>query len=193
MTGGAVPEYARLFVEGLKEADVSIVTALPESLLASVYRLCASDNAIRYIQVSNEADMPGICAGTYLAGKRALMIMENSGIRQCCEPVARLAFQHAVPMVMAMSYRGEWGEQNWWGHNHAQTMEPILDALRIPHRFVTELGRDQTGDQALLQARRRQQLAGRAGLLGQLRGATGLCKGLTPSARSRRPSRPRTW
>ena len=138
MTGGAVPEYARLFVEGLKEADVSIVTALPESLLASVYRLCASDNAIRYIQVSNEADMPGICAGTYLAGKRALMIMENSGIRQCCEPVARLAFQHALPMVMAMSYRGEWGEQNWWGHNHAQTMAPILDALRIPHRLVTE-------------------------------------------------------
>ncbi len=138
MTADAVPEYARLFVEGLKEADIGVVTALPESLLASVYRLCAADNAIRYIQVSNEGDMPGICAGTYLAGKRALMIMENSGIRQCCEPVARLAFQHAVPMVMAMSYRGEWGEQNWWGHNHAQTMAPILDALRIPHRFVTE-------------------------------------------------------
>ena len=41
-------------------------------------------------------------------------------------------------MVMAMSYRGEWGEQNWWGHNHAQTMAPILDSLRIPYRFVTE-------------------------------------------------------
>ncbi len=134
-----VPEYARLFMEGLKEAGVGVVAALPESLLKSVFRLCADDNAIRYVQVSNEADMPGICAGTYLAGGRALMIMENSGIRQACEPIARLAFQHAMPLVMVMSYRGDWGEQNWWGHNHAQTMAPILDSLRIPYRFVREL------------------------------------------------------
>ena len=138
-TGADVPEYARLFVEGLKEAGVGVVAALPESLLKTVFRLCAEDNAIHYVQVSNEADMPGICAGTYLAGGRALMIMENSGIRQACEPIARLAYQHAMPLVIAMSYRGEWGEQNWWGHNHAQTMAPILDSLRIPYRFVSAL------------------------------------------------------
>ena len=142
MTGGATdaaPEYARLFVEALKEAGVGVVAALPESLLASVYRLCERDNAIRYVPVSNEADMPGICAGAYLAGNRAVMIMENSGLRQACEPIARLAFQHAMPMVIVMSHRGEWGEQNWWGHNHAQVMEPLLDALRIPCRFVRAL------------------------------------------------------
>ncbi len=131
------PEYARLFMEALRDAGVSVVCALPESLLGSIYRLCAEDNAVRYVQVSNEADMPGICAGTYLAGGRALMIMENSGIRQACEPIARLAFQHAMPLVIVMSYRGAWGEQNWWGHNHAQTMGPILEALRIPCRFVS--------------------------------------------------------
>jgi hypothetical protein len=44
-----------------------------------------------------------------------------------------------MPLVMAMSFRGEWGERNWWGHNHAQTMEPILNALRIPFRFIARL------------------------------------------------------
>ena len=40
MTDGTdAPEYARLFMEGLREADVSLVTALPESLLKSVYQL----------------------------------------------------------------------------------------------------------------------------------------------------------
>jgi sulfopyruvate decarboxylase subunit alpha len=38
-----------------------------------------------------------------------------------------------------MAFRGELGERNWWGHSHAQTMEPILNALRIPYRFVREL------------------------------------------------------
>ncbi len=83
--------------------------------------------------------MPGICAGTYLAGKRAVMIMENSGLRQACEPIARFAFQNAMPMVIMMSYRGEWGEQNWWGHNHTLTMEPLLKTLRVPFRHVSEI------------------------------------------------------
>ena len=119
------PRYAQLFVEGLKEANVTVVAAVPESLLAGVYRICANDNTIRYIPATNEAELPGICAGTYLAGKKGIMVMENSGLRQACEPIARFAYCHAMPLVMAMSFRGEWGERNWWGHNHAQTMEPI--------------------------------------------------------------------
>jgi sulfopyruvate decarboxylase subunit alpha len=133
------PEYARLFIEGLHEANVSIVTALPESLLKTVYKLLAKDPKLRYIPVTNEGEMPGIVAGAYLGGKRALMIMENSGLRQACEPIARFAFCHQLPMTMVMSFRGEWGEYNWWGHNHAQTMEPLLNALRIPYRFVRRL------------------------------------------------------
>jgi len=126
-------------MEGLKEADVSVVTAVPESLLAGIYRECARDNAIRYIPATNEAELPGIVAGTYLAGKKGLMIMENSGLRQACEPIARFSLCHGMPMVIVMSFRGEFGERNWWGHNHAQTMEPLLNALRIPFRFVSQL------------------------------------------------------
>ena len=53
--------------------------------------------------------------------------------------LAGYAYCHAMPMVMVMSYRGDLGESNWWGHNHAQTMEPILDALRIPWRTVRKI------------------------------------------------------
>ncbi len=134
-----VSPFASVFVEGLKEAGVSVVAALPESLLASIYLACEKDNAIRYIPVSNEAELPGIVAGVYLSGKKAVMIMENSGLRQALEPICRFAYCHAMPMVMIMCYRGDLGEQNWWGHNHAQTMEPILDAVRIPWRAVRKI------------------------------------------------------
>jgi sulfopyruvate decarboxylase subunit alpha len=134
-----VPQYARLFMQGLKEVGVGIVAALPESLLASIYRECARDESIRYITVSNEADLPGIVAGAYLVGKKALMVMENSGLRQACEPLARFALGRSVPMVMVISFRGDLGERNWWGHNHAQTMVPILEALRITYRLISKL------------------------------------------------------
>jgi sulfopyruvate decarboxylase subunit alpha len=134
-----IPEYARLFMQGLHDAEVSLVAALPESLLKSIYQQCELDEKIRYVLVSNEADLPGIIAGTYLSGKKGLMIMENSGIRQCCEAVARFSFCHHMPLVMVMSYRGAFGERNWWGHNHSQVMSNLLETLRIPCNFISQL------------------------------------------------------
>lgn len=132
------PAYAKLLLEGLAEADVSLVAAVPDSHLKSAFRLLRDQNAIRFVLAGNEADLPGICAGAYLGGKKALMMMENSGLRQACEPIARFSFSHHVPMVMILSYCGDFGERNWWAHSHSQTMEPLLDTLRIPFRFIRD-------------------------------------------------------
>ena len=134
-----IPGYAVAFVDALRAANVAIVGVLPESHLHSVYIAVDQAEDIHMIRVSNEADLPGILAGAYLGGKRALMITENSGLRQACEPIARLAFAHHIPLVMVVSYRGAFGEPNWWGHNHAQVMGPLLDALRIPYKVIDRI------------------------------------------------------
>jgi sulfopyruvate decarboxylase subunit alpha len=131
--------YAELIVQGLKQAKVEIVACLPESLLKKLYPMLEKDAEIRYIPVSSEIDLPGIAAGAYFGGKRAVMIMENSGIRQAAEPIARLTFGHRIPLVMLMPHRGDLGEDVWWGHGHSETMVPMLDALRIRHWFVYKL------------------------------------------------------
>ena len=133
------PAYARTLINAYKETGVSLVTALPESLLKSAYRMIAADPDIRYVPVTNESEMPGIVAGAYMGGVRGVMMMENSGLRQLCEPLSRFTQSHNMPLVMLMAYRGEFGEYNWWGHTHAQTMEPLLNALRIPYRFIREI------------------------------------------------------
>lgn len=134
-----VPRYAEEFVTAMHRAGVSIVGTLPESHLKSVYVALDRDPDIDLVRVSNEADLPGIVAGAYFGGARALMIMENSGLRQACEPIARFAYAHHVPLVMVVSYRGAFGESNWWGHNHAQVMPHLLEALRIPMRVVERI------------------------------------------------------
>jgi sulfopyruvate decarboxylase subunit alpha len=131
--------YAHELVDAVKESGIGLVAALPESLLKNAYRQLAADPDIRYVAVTNEGEMPGIAAGAYLGGVRTLMMMENSGLRQLCEPLSRFSQSHNMPLVMMMAYRGQWGEYNWWGHTHAQTMEPLLNALRIPYRFVREV------------------------------------------------------
>jgi sulfopyruvate decarboxylase subunit alpha len=131
--------YAQLIVQGLKEASVKVVACLPESMLKKLYPMLSNDKDLRYIQVSNEAELPGIAAGAYFGGQRAVMLMENSGLRQAAEPIARLTFGHGIPLVMLMPHRGDLGEDVWWGHGHSETMVPMLDALRIRYWFVYKL------------------------------------------------------
>jgi sulfopyruvate decarboxylase subunit alpha len=135
---GNAESYVDEFIAAFKEADVSIATALPESLFRSLYLRLQDVEGIRYVPAASELDLPGIAVGAYLGGKRAVIIMENSGLRQACEPLARLS-RFGLPMVMLMPFRGDLGEPNWWGHSHRETMEPILNALRIPFWYVRKV------------------------------------------------------
>ena len=123
-------------IRGLKKAGVSVVCYLPDSLFKELYPALDADPDLRTIQVTNEGEGAAICGGVFLSGKRAVLVMENSGLRAAVEPLARMGLGAGIPVVMLMSYRGDLGENNWWAIPHGITMEPLLDALRTPYRVV---------------------------------------------------------
>jgi sulfopyruvate decarboxylase subunit alpha len=130
------PEAVHAVLSGLRRAGVTVACYLPDSLMKELYIALREAPDIRTIPVTNEGEGAAICGGVYLSGKRAVLVMENSGIRAAAEPLARLGLGAQIPVVMIMSYRGDLGEPNWWAIPHGVTMEPMLDALRIPHRIV---------------------------------------------------------
>ena len=125
-------------ISGLKRAGVSVACYLPDSLLAELYPALDADGDIRTVRVTNEGEGAAICGGVFLSGRRAALVMENSGLRAATEHLARLGLGAGIPVIMLMSYRGELGENNWWAIPHGITMEPLLDALRVPYRIVRE-------------------------------------------------------
>src|SRR6202044_3424715 len=127
-------------IRGLKAAGVSVVCYLPDSLFKELYPALDADPDIRPIRVTNEGEGAAICGGVFLSGKKAALVMENSGLRASVEPLARMGLGAGIPVVMLMSYRGELGENNWWAIPHGMTMTPILDALRTPYRIVRDTG-----------------------------------------------------
>src|SRR3984957_10155065 len=127
-------------ITGLKAAGVSVVCYLPDSLLKELYPALDRDPDIRTIRVTNEGEGASICGGIGLSGKRAALVMENSGLRASIEPLARMGMGAGIPVIMIMSYRGDLGENNWWAIPHGMTMEPLLNAMRIPYRVVSEEG-----------------------------------------------------
>jgi sulfopyruvate decarboxylase subunit alpha len=130
------PSIVERVISGLKAAGVSVVCYLPDSLFKELYPALDNDPDIRTIRVTNEGEGAAICGGLFLSGKRAALIMENSGLRASIEPLARMGMGAGIPVVMLMSYRGDLGENNWWAVPHGMTMEPLLEAMRIPYRVV---------------------------------------------------------
>jgi sulfopyruvate decarboxylase subunit alpha len=123
-------------ISGLKRAGVSVVCYLPDSLFKELYPALDADPGLRTVRVTNEGEGAAVCGGVFLSGKRAALVMENSGLRAATEQLARLGLGAGIPVIMLMSYRGELGENNWWAIPHGITMEPVLDALRVPYRIV---------------------------------------------------------
>jgi sulfopyruvate decarboxylase subunit alpha len=138
------PSAVEAVIRGLKRAGVRLVCYLPDSLFKELWPALDNDPDIRTVRVTNEGESAAICGGVFLSGKRAALVMENSGLRASVEPLAHMGPGACIPVVMLMSYRGELGENNWWAIPHGVTMEPVLDALRIPHRVVREAAASST-------------------------------------------------
>jgi sulfopyruvate decarboxylase subunit alpha len=134
MQQGAVEAVLR----GLRRAGVSVACYLPDSLFKELYPAMDAAPGLRTIRVTNEGEGAAIAGGVFLSGKRAVLVMENSGLRAAVEPLARMGLGAGIPVVMLMSYRGELGENNWWAIPHGITMEPVLNALRVPYRVVRQ-------------------------------------------------------
>ncbi len=106
-----------------------MVLAVPDSRLAPLCDRVRSGSEIEYVQCVDEATCVGVAAGLGLSGTRALVIMENSGLRSAAETLARLHLSHRIFTCVLLSHRGAFGERNWWGQAHSETMVPLLELL----------------------------------------------------------------
>lgn len=125
-----------LAYEALVAVHVDLVVAVPDSLLSPLLNRLAASGAISYVQVNDEATAVAMAAGANLAGRRVLVIMENSGLRRACETLSRLLLAHRQHIALMVSHRGSFGEENWWGIAHSRTMKAHLEMLEIPSKSV---------------------------------------------------------
>ena len=123
-------------LDALKEARIELCCYLPDEWLSPVEKALLDDAAFQVVNVANEGEGVAMCAGSWLAGRGAVMLMENSGVRVACEELARLGLGQGVPVFLMMGYRGDLGDRPTWAQPHGWTMEPLFQALRMSYRIV---------------------------------------------------------
>jgi sulfopyruvate decarboxylase subunit alpha len=122
---------SRKIVDALVEHKVEFVTTVPCKQLAGVIDLIDKTPTIRHVPANKEDEGMGLCAGAYMGGKRAAIIMQNTAIGATVNALATLIQYYQIPLPMLISYRGELGERIACQVEMAVHTRALLNQLNI--------------------------------------------------------------
>src|SRR5687768_16206632 len=99
------PTGARRLYISLRSLGYDVFVGVPCSFLAPLYDVLDDDHAT-YYPATREDLAIGFAAGLYLAGKRPVVLMQNSGFASSINALVSLIRTYEIPLLLIVSWRG---------------------------------------------------------------------------------------
>ena len=125
-------------VDIIESAGIDVVLSLPCNMLSGIMDEITLRN-IKHVPLCREEEGIGIAAGVVLAGKRPMILMQNSGLGNCVNALMSLTTLYEMPLLILMSHRGGEGEQISAQKPMGKAAPLILDAMKIDHISIGEI------------------------------------------------------
>jgi len=130
MAGAAQDDWPKTVFDRLVEAGVSLFSYVPDFGNDAIVKLANAHNTTRSVLLTSEEEGVAICAGADLVGEKAVLCMQSSGVGNCPNFLS-LIKGGRFPMLMIVTMRGDYGEQNPWQYPMGQAVEPVLQAMGV--------------------------------------------------------------
>ncbi len=114
----------------MTDSGIDLFAYVPDAGNKRLIECADASNETRSVLLTTEEEGVAICAGADLVGKRAVLCMQSSGVGNCANYLS-LVNGGKFPLLMMVSMRGEYGEQNPWQYPMGQAVEPIFDAMGV--------------------------------------------------------------
>ncbi len=124
------------FVKVLQDVGFNFFTGVPDSILAGIIATLIERQL--YTAAVREDEAVAMAAGAYMAGKVPAVLMQNSGLGTSLNTLVSLNLIYRQPCLLVISWRGFQGVDAPEHLVMGQSMTSILDAVRIPHRTLSE-------------------------------------------------------
>jgi sulfopyruvate decarboxylase alpha subunit len=124
----------------LKASGVSQISYVPDAGHSRLIELSHGDSAIQTTVLTTEEEGVALCAGAWLGGDRAALLMQSSGVGNCVNMLS-LAASCRIPFLTLVTMRGEWAEFNPWQIPMGKATPQALEIMG-----VTVLRLDRTED-----------------------------------------------
>jgi sulfopyruvate decarboxylase subunit alpha len=130
---------SRSIFDALKQCDVRLLSALPETWLVHLIRMADDDPETILVRLAKEEEGVGISAGAHFAGVKSAMLMQNHGFLASINGIVSFAHLYKIPLLMLISYRGSFGERDPWQTQGGNVTEAVLRAMGIPYSFLDSI------------------------------------------------------
>ena len=100
---------ADAFLQPAQERGFSFYTGVPCSFLTPLINRVISDPALAYVGAASEGEAVAVAAGAWLAGKRTVVMCQNSGLGNTVNPLTSLNHPFRIPTLLIVTWRGQPG------------------------------------------------------------------------------------
>lgn len=125
---------ADAFLDPARDRGFSFYTGVPCSFLTPLINRVISDQALSYVGAASEGEAVAVAAGAWLAGRRTVVMCQNSGLGNTVNPLTSLNHPFRIPTLMIVTWRGQPGLKDEPQHAvMGEVMGSLLDTIAIGH------------------------------------------------------------
>jgi sulfopyruvate decarboxylase TPP-binding subunit len=128
-------------IAAIKASGVEFVLSVPDIVTsAGLLRPIANDPSLRLVRVCKEDECIGIASGLHYSDKRALTLIQYTGFLDSLNAIRAVAVEYKQPICMMVGLLGHEPERlpTESGRYGVRIIEPICDAMGIPHHLISQ-------------------------------------------------------
>jgi sulfopyruvate decarboxylase TPP-binding subunit len=132
--------HANLVVAKLKSLGISHVVGLPDNGSRALFEEIDGEASLALVGVTREGEAFAIAAGLFAAGRRPMVLVQNTGLLESGDAFRGTLFNMEFSVLMLIGYRGYESLNNAPGRvdTAASFLEPTLKAWEIPYRLLED-------------------------------------------------------
>lgn len=124
------------FIAALEGRGFDFFTGVPCSLLKSAFAALELKAERSYWIATREDEAVGLAAGAFLAGRRPVVLMQNSGLGNAINAIGSLSQIYQLPFLLVISWRGHEGRDAPEHLVMGRAMTAIFEALDLPYQTL---------------------------------------------------------
>jgi len=124
---------ADAFLDATAAAGYDFYTGVPCSFLTPMINRVITRDDLTYVPAASEGEAVAIAAGAWLAGRKTVVICQNSGLGNAINPLTSLNYPFKIPTLLIVTWRGQPGLKDEPQHDlMGQITDTLLDDIRVP-------------------------------------------------------------
>ncbi len=120
------------FIQPARHRGFDFYSGVPCSILQPFINRVIGSQDTDYVGATQEGEAVAIAAGAWLAGRKTVVMCQNSGLGNCVNPLASLNFPFRIPTLLIPTWRAQPGVKDEPQHQLMGTItQTIMETLRV--------------------------------------------------------------